>query len=61
MILRSISLQGGDWREAFDGLRSATPKLWQTLAPAERQIAVRKGERTGMEPIKLNFKRQFFG
>jgi len=39
-----ILLQGGDWREAFDGLRGATPSLWQSLAPAEKQIAVKKGE-----------------
>lgn len=39
-------MQGGDWREAFDGLRPHTPKLWQSLDPEEQQIAVRKGEDT---------------
>lgn len=53
-------MKGGDWREAFDGLRCFTPKLWQSLAPAERQIAVRKGKRAVMNLIMLNMENKYF-
>lgn len=29
--------RGGDWRSVIDGLRAATPALWQALPPAERK------------------------
>ena len=36
-------VQGGDWREALDGLRPWTVKLWKSMSVEDRKIFVAKG------------------
>jgi uncharacterized NAD(P)/FAD-binding protein YdhS len=39
--IRNVQSRGGDWRDAFDGLRPYVPRLWGTLAPAARREFLR--------------------
>ena len=43
--VREEEAQGGDWRSVVDGLRAATPALWQGLPPAEQARFLRHASR----------------
>lgn len=41
-VSRAARAAGGDWRGVIDGLRSQTPRLWQTLSWEERALFFRR-------------------
>ncbi len=40
-LVREIEVRGGDWRTAIATIRSAAPRLWRALPPAERRRFLR--------------------